>query len=579
MIIPDKILGIIADIGVEAAKDKIDSQLNDYRAHEKLIEYIRRQEKYNFNCTKEEEIDFEGLATYILKELISDVEKRLFGTQEDRADAREAIANKAEVYASAKTNLSKSRARHIAVTAVDILREYYRKKVPKDLLFVSGETQDAIISSITTHSSSIERKINEVSETIANSRLISVDHNLKLLNEERFDEVEKNYTATIKAISSHHTLNPYYGFALDAINGFKSIPLTKEAATLYPPRLSITPKDLKLGNDSIQHLSKNTLTQSYRQQATIEFDVEKASKYLGNTLDPVQHEAEKMTGAHVILYPPAFPAAFPCSVIADGETVVDYLLLRTKQIEDDAIVITNDEQKAFSFEVVLRINLAMTSFELVINNKATSKNDELKYRLFLQRVARAKETSLKLLNENSILFSTKTSIKPHNYDEKQLALEIDFLRKLIIIEDYFKTSFYVPEEISINDHLLINRLYSMITDGVYCGTCKDIDISLEISDELKQSSHGLINKQCSLAYCQNANVQLFNQKIDFVFFRRIDGIKIKDCAKVLDKIAVLDAGDIIKIEFISSETNSDAHFRDVFYSESAANQLLQSPAL
>lgn len=88
MIIPDKILGIIADIGVEAAKDKIDSQLNDYRAHEKLIEYIRRQEKYNFNCTKEEEIDFEGLATYILKELISDVEKRLFGTQEDRADAR-----------------------------------------------------------------------------------------------------------------------------------------------------------------------------------------------------------------------------------------------------------------------------------------------------------------------------------------------------------------------------------------------------------------------------------------------------------------------------------------------------------
>lgn len=83
-----------------------------------------------------------------------------------------------------------------------------------------------------------------------------------------------------------------------------------------------------------------------------------------------------MTGTHVVLKPPTFPPAFPCSVLIDGELIIAYLLLRIKKIEDDGtIIITNEEQKNFNFMVTLEVNTSMASLNLSITPNSPSNVD------------------------------------------------------------------------------------------------------------------------------------------------------------------------------------------------------------
>ena len=99
-------LSYIADIGVAAAKKQFNIKLDEKKARAALSDYMERQEKYNFNCSKDEEIDFEGLSKYIRAELLDDVTIRLFGEKTEREAARQTIAEKAALYAQANTSLS-----------------------------------------------------------------------------------------------------------------------------------------------------------------------------------------------------------------------------------------------------------------------------------------------------------------------------------------------------------------------------------------------------------------------------------------------------------------------------------------
>lgn len=69
MTVTDTILGFIADIGLDAAKGRYKITRDELQARAKLTDYLARQQKYNFNCSLEEEINFEGLAEYIRSNL------------------------------------------------------------------------------------------------------------------------------------------------------------------------------------------------------------------------------------------------------------------------------------------------------------------------------------------------------------------------------------------------------------------------------------------------------------------------------------------------------------------------------
>ena len=575
MAVTDTILGFIADIGLDAAKGRYKITQDELQARAKLTDYLARQQKYNFDCSLEEEIDFEGLAEYIRGNLMDDVKNRLFGTKRERGIARQTIADKAAYYAQAKTGLSKERARYLAVAAVDILKNFYRNKTERDLLFVAAEVEDTIISEITDQHKEIGERIDALDKKFEGSSLLSIDRNIMLADAGKLDVVEKNLSVFFASLSSDHDLRPYYGFAMDGQTRLKSIPLQPDAVELYPPHFEVTATSFKLGGVPVQRVDSNTFSRAYRSQSLIEFDVVAAKKYLGDIPDPIQHEAEGLPGAHVVIKPPSFPEAFPCSVIVDGETIVDYLLLRTKRIEDDGTaIVTNDEQENFNFKVTLMVNAATTNLNLTVTPVNPSNVESLKYRQFLKKAMSAKNVALKSLKHNTIFISSKANLMPH--DCEKLDIEIEFLQRVVAIENFFHVVLHIPEEITAEDHRLMDRLYSMIIDGKYCGTCSRFTMSFELSQELKNSICDLVDRACGLAYNMDMEANLFDQKLYFRIIRKIDCLRLENFEKIKAKLDVLDDGDILKIAFISDTENSDAHYSDMFYSEEVEKQLFQS---
>ena len=574
--ITEKVIGAIADIGIDVAKEHFKNKRLEAKAKERLSEYLTRQEKYNFDCSLEEEIDFEGLAEYIHNDLIDDVKIRLFGRKQERRIAREAIADKTACYAQAKTKLSKERAKHLAVTAVDILRGFFRSKIDCSTLFAAAEIEDTVIDEMSEQHKAQDHKIDALAKNIQDNSLLAIDKNVSLARSGKIDTVEKNAAAFFAALGTAHVLTPYYGFTMDGVSCLKSIPLRPDAVELYPPHFEVTATAFKMGGTLLPNVDAGTFTRAYRTQSPIEFDVTTAQKYLGNVLDPIQHEAENLTGTHVVLKPPTFPPAFPCSVFIDGELVIAYLLLRTKKIEDDGtIVITNEEQKNFNFMVTLEVNTSAASLNLSITPNSPSNVGALNYRRFLKKASSANCIELKDLEHNATFISSKANLVPHNFEN--LDIEIEFLGKIVAIENHFHISLTIPDSIEISDHQVINRLYSMIRDGKYCGSCSGFTMSFNLTEELRQSIRTIGETACGFSCSLGMQVELFGQTFDTTIIRKIDSMRIDNYEKISKKLDALDEGDPIKVPFISSDTDRNIHYSDMFYSDETAREFLGEP--
>lgn len=574
MSIKSTILESIADIGVSALESHVEQTIEKAEIRSKLEQYIERQQKYNFNCTVEEEIDFEGLAEYIKGSLIDDVERRLFGTKQERAEARQTIADKAAYYAKSKTKISEQRARSMATDIVDILREFYRSKCGRSLKMMAAEIEDAIIEEITDKSLLFGQKIDELSQKTECENLLSIDTNLKLVDSGQISQVEDNLSKFFKALSTAHKLSPDYSFGLDESQELKSIPRNQEAAEKYPPRIELTATSAKMGQAQITNLDANSLRQSYNHQIPIEFDILNAKKYLGDFLNPIQHEAEALEGSHAVIQPPTFPPAFACNVSIDERVAVDYLLLRTKEITDDGtVVLSNEEQPNFNFRVELSLCFSTKAVNLSINPLEITNKEALKYRCFLKAASQANKISLKVLEQNTTFVTIRNFTK---LDVEQLKFEIAFLEKIVAIEEYFNVSFSIPETITIGDNALVERLYSMINDGGHRGITHRFQVPFEVTGELKDAIRNYrIDKAYTLAYNLNERARLFDQELHFPIVRIVDCVRVDDPARVKTKLDVLDVGDTLKLTFVGAADGEVANYVDVFAQKNIEEQLSQ----
>lgn len=571
------ILDYVVDIGVSVLKENIKNVQEEKELRCRLREYLNYQDKYNFNCTIEEEIDFQGLAEYICNELLEDVKLRLFGTDVQRGIARQSIMDKASFYAQSKTHISDKRARQMVTDALDIIRAFYRSKVNRDLKYISAEIEDAVIGEMTSQHQILEEEVKAVSKKLDETSLLSIDRNISLIQSGNMNLVEKNLTTFLRGISAVHTLPNDYRFGINERNQLVSIPLSDGALRRYPPHFSISAKAVKMGEVLLTKIDNQTLSQSYRHQIPISFDIVMAKKYLGVIPDPSQAEAEEMMGAHAILYPPEFPKAFPCNVIIDGEVIVDYLLLRTKEIlNDGAWIITNDEQENFSFKVTISINPTTHQVAFSVTPINPTNNEQLQYRIFLKKASMAHRIVVKALAENIELVSTG---KLNPFDSDRLDDEIEFLKRIVAIEQFWSITLPIPQEITPSDHLLIYRLYSMITEGVYQGKQDRFDFTLEVSELSRESIYNIEpDKLYSLAYIEDVTVSLFNQTISFPLLRRINGARIDNLDEVKKELTDLRDGKTIKLKYISGNEEKKMTYLDAFYNQENEEKLLHAHA-
>lgn len=536
------LIGYFAELGLDAVKDKIESKADQKIVRDRIAAFIEEKRKENFFCTTEEEIDFGGLADYLRTNLLEDIKLKFFGTRIERRVAYKHIMKMTAQFAQSKTQLSRQRAQKIVTQALDILTEYYRAKINKELRFLTGEIEDVIEEK---HQESIEA-IHRLSTDIAASTLLSVDNNLQLAKSGRIDLVQDNLSTFMDALNSTHLLKPYYGYELSKENVLHSVPLMPQSAKLYPPRFDISATRVRLGNTPVTKIDDDILRMAYNHQIPISFDVVAAKKFLGMIEDPAQAEAIEMIGAHAIVKPPEFPPAFPCNVSVGTDIIVDYLLLRTKEILDDgSIIITNDEQNNVNFNIRIVLNPKTNKLTFNVTPDNPSNRQFLKYRLFLKRAYSGEKIALKILSLNQPLVSGTVDFR----EIDKLDAEIDFLQKIIVIEDYFETQIKIPEEITIEDHIVINHLVDLIRES-YKGSWRKFEFKFNLTEETKLRIAELSDQAYALLYTGQMTAEIFGHTFTLPVVRRIPNAKVLDLERTKKKSEILDVGDELKIQYI-----------------------------
>ena len=363
-----KTIDYVVSLGLEAVKDKVKTEWEAKQVRDRLKNYISRQQKINWSCTREEEIDFGGLTHYIQTDLLDDVQERLFGNRKERGMARKSIISKATCYAQAHTSLSRQRAIWMTETAIDILHEFYKSRINRELKFIAAQIEDAVGEIATEQTKEIvqtvqaseERVIKELKNAAKNIGNMSIEKNMQLMRQGDIGQVEDTVSNFFAAIGSTHILFPNYRYEYKGEKGqLYSKPLTKEALEKYPPRISCT-GTIQMNGEYLQKFDVNTIDYANRHQLPITLNVITAKKLLGNIDDPIQHEAEKLIGESFIIQPKPFPPAFPCSISLDGNVMFDYILFRTEEILDDGtIIISNREQENCPFRIGMSVNMKL----------------------------------------------------------------------------------------------------------------------------------------------------------------------------------------------------------------------------
>ena len=566
------IIDFIAGIGLEMVKDKIINQSSSREIQERIRNYLKKQSSLNFYALLEEEIDFEGLSDYIRGNMIEDIKLRCFGNKRERGLARESLVSKARIYASAKIDISTKRTIKIVTDIADVLYQYYRSKVNRDLLFIANEIEESIQEEHVETRELVISKSEHLENLIRNNTVLSLDNSLNQIAVGNINDVENNLGSYMNAISSKHTLFPNFGFRMTKENKITSVALTEDAKIKYPEKFQITASNVKIGNRPITDTSSDILEQAYRHQLPIYLEVKNAQKYLGDSLDPIQREAEEMVGTTAIMRPPEFPKAFPCCVKIGEEIVAPYILLRLKEILDNEIrVITNDEQKNFPFRIVIKISPCTSNFTFTITPSNPSNKENLMYKKFLKRAKNGVDVSVWLLEENQCFLH---GIVEYSTDE-DLDDEIDFLEKITRIEEYFSEIIEVPEKVTRGEWNVIVHLYNLI-NGEYRGDMNTVNFTFELSDENRERFLELTDRDYVIAYTAEGVFSVFDKKFVLPIFREYKLVKIDNLERLKKKVDILDNGDQLKIVYVPGTNKTTCNYVDKIRTEEIGSGLLFS---
>jgi hypothetical protein len=557
------------DLGLNAVKDKIVDLKQQQTVRDKLKSFIGRQSKINVHCTYEEELDFEGLTKYISSDLIKDVKVRLFGNKSQRYEARKTIISKAITYSQANTKLAKNRAVKLTAYAIDILRNFYRNQINKDLLFMATEIEDTVSSNVNEQLANQTQQLTSIIHESGQS-LLSIEQNLILVKNGQIGDVESRLTSWINSLSSGHVLFPDYGYKLKSVGGkpqFQSIPLSNEATKKYPPKIKLI-GTVKIGNQYVNKISANAVDYANRHQLPIIIDVKEAQKLLGNIPDPVQHDAEKLVGKELMISPKPFPKAFPCSIRLDGNVVFEYILFRTQEIlDDDTIVISNQEQSTCPFKISMKLLFSKQSVDFNLSIADGNNSDLLHYAQFMKKASEGAEITIKALSIGRDIIKGKLNPFKFKCGFDTVDNEILFLEKIISLEKYFGTNINIPNEIFSDDYDALCYIFTLISGEKVSNSWDKVEFSFELTNGLISKIMEMDNSKYIFSYVGNLDIPIYGEQYHLSIVRTYKQVKIKDLEKLKQKARILDIGDTIKIVCIPGESNGIGSYVDALHKE------------
>lgn len=563
----------IIGLGLEAFIDKGVEVRNRSQLQARLTNYLERQEVYNETCSNEEEVDFEALFNYVRVELIEDVKMRLFGNRIQRRNAYNMIIQKAKAYAQANSRLGSERVTKLINEAINILRDFYRKKSNKDILLFASEFDESIeelsevtqqtgkdlIRTVTSSAESIHRKIDS-------ANLLSIDRSIQSLRNGDISDVEKSISTYLKSIGPSHELYPYYGYGLSECNGelhLRSIPLSNDAIDKYPPKIRCF-GTIEIKGQPVTELSPSIIRYTYNHQLPISLNVFKAQKFLGDVPDPDQTEAKHFEGKSITIPPKPFPKAFPCSINLDGNTGFDYVLLRTQEILDDGtVIISNSEQENFPYRISISIHFdeQKSDFNIILDQYSSS--DLLRLVIFMKKALLGSRIIVKDISSGINLIQATIyridNISMLDVIDKQIL----FCEKVISIEKYFCKSLVPPVKISSEDIEIVNYISSLINNKEYCRSWEKLEITFKIDEENRRMIHDLGDTFYGFSYVLALKLNLFGEILEMSIKRMFKKLKFFELDRLKKKMELSYNGEIMRAVCIPDEIEKVGTYTDI----------------
>lgn len=555
----------LVELGLDAVKDNIHSSYDKQILRERLETFIEKKQKENLHCSIEEELDFGGLSKYIQKELINDVQMRLFGTKTDRGIARATILAKSASYSQAHTSLTNKRTNQLVGAAIDIIYDFYKRRVNRELKFIAAQIEDTVTETTSmqtnelVHSieSSEHRIIEDLGKKILNNGSLSLANNIQCMKNGSVEQVESILSYHMNALASTHELFPDYIYELRGKKKqFYSKPLTQEALLKYPPKIMCT-GNIQINDKFIHKFDANTIDYANRHQLPITLNVIAARKFLGDISDPVQHEAEALIGKSITIKPKPFPPSFPCSISLDGNVLFDYILFRTEEILDDnTIVFSNYEQTNSPYRIRMTANINTLSTTYTINAVDPTNKELLQFLKFMKLASLGATISIKLLSIGEVLAEGKTGNLDYKSGFESLDDEVDFLEKVVTIENFINESLNLPSEIMMDDFQTLSYAASLIRGDKCTGKWSKLDFSLPLTESLKQKLIESDNTEFTLSYVGNITINIYDKIFDISAIRTFESVKYNNLDRLKQKATVLDIDDEIKISFLPGKNET-----------------------
>ena len=522
-------------------------------------------------CSLAEECDFQGLVEYIENELIGDAELRIFGKNRERHDARERIISRAVHFSKAETPESRSRVSRLVAIAIEIIKGFYRGGISKRDLLLAAEIEDTILEGVQESEQHIQQALQssqrhivdtiseqhrETLEAIQQSMKYSPEHYLELVKTGDFRSIESDLGLVLDTISLKHPLSDNYKF--DLVNRkMRSIPRTEEALRKYPPKL-VCKGVMRV--DGVTEISPDLDIIEYadRHQLTITIDITEARKYLGKTEDPIQDEANEFVGHTLVRKPKSFPPAFPCHIAINDHVYFEYIEFRTQEILDDGrYIISNREQDGSHFLITatLSIDDPNIPFDFSIRTHNASNKDLLQLLRFTQEGLNGGLLTIRILSIGQDIISGTLSNFSYESGFNSIEEEIDFLARVVDIEDYYGLTLDIPKDIYEKDSFAISYVSELIRGGKNTFEWAESTFNGIMSQDFRKQVQTMDKNAHVLTFVGTLEMTIFEETFNIPIIRQYRCAIFKDLEDLKRKVDVLDDGDPIRLGYKAGDDN------------------------
>lgn len=561
------IIDSLKNVLAKIVNEKVSDVLLEEKVARKIEKYIKKISK-NYNEAKFfNQYECESLFEYYRNSFTNDVISYLSEpSPKERKTIRSSIINKAIDLSAAENSDSISQVTKLTSDLLKLISEFYKKN---NSLFrktdLANHIEENIEKSIRTNTTTTQELIkenhNQIASIIKSNNCLSIDKGIDNIKNNRIDEIKDSLNSYINSLSTSYSYYPDYKittfFDGERIR-LKSVATSEESLIKLPPKIKCE-AELCLSKEQKDRIDTDIFQYAYRNQESINIVIKNAEKYLGKFKDQIQDEADLLIGKTLQITPPSFPDPTPCSLIIDNTTQIDYLLLGIERIiDDDIMLISNIKQEHALAYIGFVVNLnddKTSDLEFKINRITNCNKQILQYEEVLKAINDGTELKIKSLKENKII--VECNIENFKFESGFLSIEeeIDFTKKIIYIEEYFKRGIHVPDDIESSDYNNVCFLYDLLNGKVLNGTWSSFSAKGTLN---KSVINKKIDKPMPMSITCNTtrDFMIFGEKFEVITSFEFEEAVFDNLEKLKNKLKYADDDDIITFKFVPSENNN-----------------------